>query len=243
MKESVIANYLNEVRKKLIGRPVVNGSLEDVANFPLAIGQLLYILDYQKRTVTFQKGVKEVLGYEEHEFTFDLVISYFHPEDYDMVTRLIKATLMFATDNNVSRDVGYFVTCRVKHKDGRYIKILRQSNVFDVDENGKIISNLSQITNISFIDNSKQVQWEFHAPGLDKEKFRQYVTKEYSGFFSDRELDVLKLLKEGKTSAAIADALSISKHTVDGHRRKMLAKSNCENTIDLINFCKANGIL
>ncbi|MCD6066864.1 MAG: hypothetical protein K0S33_1690 [Bacteroidetes bacterium] len=243
MKESTIAKYLETLSVKLRGKYVINGPVKDISNFPLAVGQFFYIIDYQKREITYQKGVKEILGYEPHEFNFDLVIGYFHPEDYDMVTRLIKATLMFASENNVSKDVGYFVTCRIRKKDGNYLKVLRQSNVFDIDEKGKIISNTSLMTDISFIDNSKQVQWEFHAPGLDKEKFRQYVTKEYSGFFSDRELEVLRLLKQGKKSAVIADELCISKHTVDGHRRKMLSKSNCENTIDLINFSKSNGIL
>ena len=243
MKESSIANYLDSLRVKLLGKQVVEGKIMDVANFPLAVGQFFYIIDYQKREITYQKGIKENLGYEPHEFNFDLVISYFHPEDYDMVTRLIKATLMFASENNVSSDVGYFVTCRIRKKDGNYLKILRQSNVFDVDQNGKIISNTSFMTDISFIDKSKQVQWEFHAPGLDKEKFKQYVTKEYSGFFSEREMEVLLLLRAGKTSSVIANELCISKHTVDGHRRKMLSKSNCDNTIDLINFSKNNGIL
>lgn len=243
MEQEKVENYLNSLSEKLINRKVVAGSFADIANFPLAIGQCIYVLDYKKMEVTFQKGITQFLGYKPEEFTFNQIISLYHPNDYDMVTRLIKATLQFASENDVSRDVGYFVTYRIKRKDGTYVKILRQSNVFDVDEEGKIISNVSMITDISFVDATEKVQWKFEAPGLDQKKFKKYVSIEYAGFFSEREIEVLKLLKDGITSSKISEKLFISKHTVDGHRRKMLFKSNCTSTIDLINFSKTNGLL
>lgn len=238
-----MSDYFNALSEKLKKRDYVARSFADIANFPLAVGQGIYILDLVNKKVSFQNGITKFLGYKPEEFTFTHVISLIHPHDYDMVTRLLRASLRFASENNVSRDLGYFVTYRIKHKDGNYIKILRQSNVFDADENGKIISNVSMITDITFMDASEKVQWKFEAPGLDQKKFKKYITKEYTGFFSNRELDVLKLLKEGITSAIIAQKLFISKHTVDGHRRNMLNKSNCNNTIDLINFSKNNGLL
>lgn len=243
MEKEKVSDYLDALGKKLQKRKVVAGSFADIANFPLAVGQCIYVLDYQKKEVTFQNGITQFLGYRPEEFTFNHVISSYHPNDYDMVTRLLKATLQFASENNVSADVGYFVTYRIKRKDGTYVKILRQSNIFDADEDGKIISNVSMLTDISFLDASGKVQWKFDAPGLDQKKFKKYVTKEYADFFSDRELEVLKLLKDGITSSVIAEKLFISKHTVDGHRRKMLSKSHCSNTIDLINFSKINGLV
>ncbi|MCE3225952.1 MAG: hypothetical protein K0S32_503 [Bacteroidetes bacterium] len=243
MKKEKIGDYLNSVSKKLSSRNVVKRPFAHIRNFPLLKGQGFYVLDYQKKNITFLKGILELLGYTPEEFTFDLVTGYFHPDDYDIITRLIKATLLFATENNVSRDVAFFVTYRIRHKKGHYVKVLRQSTVFDLDENGKIISNLSVLSDISFLSTSNKVDWKFEAPGLDQKKFKAYVTKEYQGFFSERELEILKLLKDGATSSMISKKLFISKHTVDGHRRNMIRKSNCTNTIDLINFSKINGLL
>lgn len=67
--------------------------------------------------------------------------------------------------------------------------------------------------------------------------------KSTKSMFSEREVEVLSFLKEGITSQGIAEALHISKHTVDGHRRSMLKKSACKNTVALIGFCQKNGIL
>ncbi len=235
--------FLKNVKEQLDGKVSFNERGRDVTSFPLAIGQCLYIMNFQKQEIVFQKGIKEVLGYEPHEFTFDLALNYYHPEDQDMLNRLLKATIAFSRENNVNENVGYYISSRIKHKDNSYRMILRQSNIYEVDGEGNMISNLSLLTDISFLNLSKQVQWEFKAPGLDSKKFRKYIMKEYTNFFSVRELEILKLLKDGSTSENVAKKLNISKHTVDGHRRKMLEKSNCSNTIELINFGKMNGLI
>ena len=57
-----------------------------------------------------------------------------------------------------------------------------------------------------------------------------------------REIEIIKLLKEGMTSQVIADKLFVSIFTVDTHRKNILFKLNLKNTADLINFAVENGI-
>jgi DNA-binding CsgD family transcriptional regulator len=61
--------------------------------------------------------------------------------------------------------------------------------------------------------------------------------------FSYRELEIMRMLKEGKTSETIAERLFISRHTVDTHRRNMLLKTGCKSTIELIHQATQLGIL
>jgi len=241
--KEILNDYLDSVVKKLSDRKVVSRPFSDINEFPLTKGQCMYILDFQKKTVPFQKRVNEMLGYSPEEFNFELPINFFHPDDYDIVTRLIKATVMFSIDNDVTKDLAFFLTYRAKHKSGGYVKVLRQTYIYESDVNGKVISNLSVLTDISFMNASNKVDWQFDAPGLDKEKFKKYVTKQYEDFFSGRELDIIRQLKLGLISREIADKLHISKNTVDTHRRRILAKSNCKNTIELLNFCNQNGLM
>ena len=241
--KSKISEYLDSLQIKLSDRKVVTRPVSHIINYPIALGQCFYLLDFKIKKVTFQKGIKEFLGYEPHEFTFELASTYFHPEDRDMVERLMRATLMFASENNVSKDVAFFLTYRIRKKDNTYVKVLRQSTTFDLDEEGKIISNLSMLSDISFLNTANKVEWKFDAPGLDKEEFRKYVTKEYKGFFSERETEIIHLVDKGWSSKQIAEKLFLSKHTVDTHRRKILNKAHCKNAVELINFCKHNGIL
>jgi DNA-binding CsgD family transcriptional regulator len=242
MKKEEIFPYLNTLEQKLSTRDIVRRPLNDILNYPLTSGQCLYILDYSNKTVRYQRGVEELLGYTPKEFTFDLVTSFFHPDDYDMVSRLMKAILSFATENQ-SKDIAFTLTYRVRKKDGSYLKVIRQSSSFDLDNNGRIISNLSMLSDISFLSPFTKVEWKFEAPGLDAEKFRKQVTKEYKGFFSDKEMEVIKSLNEGLSSKEIAEKLNLSKHTIDTHRRNMLYKAQCKNTVELMNFCKHNGLI
>ncbi len=58
-----------------------------------------------------------------------------------------------------------------------------------------------------------------------------------------RELDVFRLLAEGKTSKDIASALDISVYTVDAHRNRVFRKLDLRNTAELVRFAIRQGVL
>lgn len=51
---------------------------------------------------------------------------------------------------------------------------------------------------------------------------------------SDREMEVLELVSEGRTTKEIADQLFVSARTVDTHRVNMMKKLGVQNTAELI---------
>jgi DNA-binding CsgD family transcriptional regulator len=51
---------------------------------------------------------------------------------------------------------------------------------------------------------------------------------------SPKEIQILALLAQGKTSEAIAAELSIAKNTVDTHRRRIILKMRCRNTREAV---------
>lgn len=55
---------------------------------------------------------------------------------------------------------------------------------------------------------------------------------------TDREIEIVRLLLEGKTSKEIGEKLFISKHTVDTHRRNVLEKTGTKSTSELHSFLK-----
>ena len=54
--------------------------------------------------------------------------------------------------------------------------------------------------------------------------------------FTNREFDVLKQIFNEKTTNQIAEDLKISPYTVEGHRKKLLQKTNSKNVVGLIKF-------
>lgn len=59
---------------------------------------------------------------------------------------------------------------------------------------------------------------------------------------SKRELDIVKLIKEGLSSREIAMELDISLKTVEVHRYNILKKLNLRNTAALVNYIITHGL-
>src|SRR5579859_5911101 len=60
---------------------------------------------------------------------------------------------------------------------------------------------------------------------------------------SDRELQVLKLLAEGRTGKQIGQSLHLSVKTVDTYRARLLTKLGLETTADLIRFAIRHKVI
>jgi DNA-binding NarL/FixJ family response regulator len=60
---------------------------------------------------------------------------------------------------------------------------------------------------------------------------------------SERELDVIRCLSEGLSSAEIAEKLFISPHTVKTHRKNILKKLEINNSPELIQYAINHGLI
>jgi DNA-binding NarL/FixJ family response regulator len=58
-----------------------------------------------------------------------------------------------------------------------------------------------------------------------------------------REREILQLTAEGHSSRAIAERLSISARTVEGHRARIMAKLGCRNRTDLVRSALRRGLI
>lgn len=58
-----------------------------------------------------------------------------------------------------------------------------------------------------------------------------------------REVEIIRLVVEGKSAKEIADQLFLSLHTVDTHRRNILAKLKLKNIADLVRFAFENHLV
>jgi DNA-binding NarL/FixJ family response regulator len=61
--------------------------------------------------------------------------------------------------------------------------------------------------------------------------------------FSDRELDIIKLVCQQKTAKEIGNLLFISEKTVDFHRQKIIEKMSVKNIIGLVLYAIKNGLV
>lgn len=66
---------------------------------------------------------------------------------------------------------------------------------------------------------------------------------EFQSNLSKRELDIIRLLAKGLSSKAIGEELFISRHTVDTYRRKILEKTGCKNSAELVRYASNYSLI
>ncbi len=89
------------------------------------------------------------------------------------------------------------------------------------------------------------VWWYRSSTGISRCSYYQSEEKKLINrdILTEREKLILQQIADGKSSKEIGEALYISHHTVDNHRRKMLNKTGAIDTSSLIYISKLSGIL
>lgn len=218
--------------------------LNFLKNIEISDSECLYLFSLQQNKILYKKGFTECLGYDEDIISFDFLTKNIHPDDAELVQRVTKATILYSIDHpDDSINNQLFITYRHKTKKDNYVKILNQVSIFEVDKKGILKTILIRLLNISFLDNTKSVNWIFKAKDLDEVAFKKTVYKSTSDFFTPREMELIYEIIKGFTIKEIGIHLNISVHTVATHRKNILKKSNCHNFIELEVFCRGKGIL
>ena len=61
--------------------------------------------------------------------------------------------------------------------------------------------------------------------------------------FSDREIEILKLICKGLSNAEISESLFLSERTIERHRANMIEKTNSKNSISLVIYAIKNELV
>ena len=85
---------------------------------------------------------------------------------------------------------------------------------------------------------------------LNKKLLDEYLNQTTTGegnsgirALTDRELQVVRLISEGRTAKEIARALDLSIHTVERHRQNVMAKLGLHNCAELVKYAIRKGLI
>jgi DNA-binding CsgD family transcriptional regulator len=128
-----------------------------------------------------------------------------------------------------------------KNKDGSYIETLYKIDPFERHESGLNSLCLITIENVTSLVRQDANYWSRMEAG-SSQKFYSSLFEDNPKFvmkdiLSERELEVLKLVALGNDSKEIGEKLFLSVHTVDRHRKNMLARLGAKDTTALIQIC------
>ena len=217
------------------------------ALIPILPDQFIYAVDHHRQEIFMANGFDRVLGYGNDEVSLGMTYGIIHPDDQEAVTTLARRAweALFATEEPVVPMEGVWsMDYRMRKSNGEYIKVLRQTCVLSVDKRSRRVGwwvcICKDITNIK---DSNEVGWQYSGPNAEMMRLNDVLDGLDNVFYrpSARELDVLAKLAEGKSSRRIAQELCISPHTVNSHRKHLLAHTGVRNTAGLIALAVERG--
>ncbi|HSJ66210.1 MAG TPA: LuxR C-terminal-related transcriptional regulator [Anditalea sp.] len=108
------------------------------------------------------------------------------------------------------------------------------------DKEGNIIYDLQIVVRLHNPPSPAEYHWEYHYVATNGAKIqvaKQFERKALKGL-SKREMQVVDLMVQGKTSFVISEELGLSPNTVITHRKNILRKLNVKNVLELMNIMK-----
>ena len=190
---------------------------------------------------------------DKSDFSVEYIYENIHPEDKNRFIAHEQKVTEFFNNLPPEKVLKYKVSYdyRLRCGDGSYKWILMQTVTIQSDDSGAVIRVIGVHTDISHLKTSNQPSGlSFIGLGGEKSYYNVKVdsfvtvqTSDSSIQLTKREKEILQFIVEGKTSAQIASALFISKHTVDSHRKKILQKTNCKLVSELVSKTINEGLL
>ncbi|WP_028979158.1 LuxR C-terminal-related transcriptional regulator [Sporocytophaga myxococcoides] len=202
----------------------------------------------------FSSNIKSLLGFDHKKFlqgNIQFILSLLHPTqrdlfDNEILPLLFKYYHLYSQKRKVT-DLKCSFTLKMRRSDGNYIWTLLELRPFKTNSKGQPIHSILSISDISLFKKDEVNEFlvcKKSDAGLLKKIFSTSFSSTGAKYkFSKRELEIISLLAEGKTSKKIGEILNLSVHTVSTHRKNMIEKSSVQNTTELIKLATIRGLI
>jgi DNA-binding CsgD family transcriptional regulator len=217
----------------------------------LAVGRsYYYVLNFHNMELDCVHGeTKNVLGLGTNDFSLHNLLDRLSPLEYEGIVKKERLIAGFRSKNlnNIS-DYKIVHSFNVRDGKGNNKLVLHQSMPLSVNSEGIINQvigvqtdithlNLVKDQSISFINLNDGVSYRNVDPiqGFLSNEKEANINNHISKILTPREIHICRLIAKGLNSNDISDQLKITTNTVNTHRRKILKKSNCTNSSELIN--------
>jgi len=208
--------------------------------------QFLSVFDMLRMKTEFvSQGCIQMLGINPEDLTSYHFKEATHPDDLKRHELGLVKMFKIAHELFVAKKGEMFISTnfRIRNSTGNYSNQLIQCYFFysTVPDNTVYLININ-----TDIDWCKKIKKGYHFyVGNDLSYFR-YPDEELlmtGNVFTNREFEIIRMIKEGLESEQIAKKLFLSKHTVNKHRKNILDKTGKAHIAELIYDLQERGLL
>ena len=186
-----------------------------------------FIFDIKTNKILHSNGLELVIKNLAENASYSSFLKRLHPDDVETFLELeeglIETDLNALENKHQSMLISYF---RMKNAQGEYVSVMKQSCVFQRTISDGPVTILHLCNDLSGMVKEKNVSFVLNTEG--KEFTLKNCEEKIS--LTKREMQILKLIAEGKSSVEIGNELFISRETVDKHRKNMIKKTGVNDT-------------
>ena len=173
----------------------------------------------------------------------DFIQELIHPDDRIRLAdlQIRHAKFIYSLPPEQRNDYRTIYQMRMRGVGGRYINVVSRQQVIETDRNGKawIVMGMMELAP----DQTPADRVKCSVLNLRTGQFFNPYASSQELTLTDRESEVLSLIGQGFLSKEIAERLAVSKHTIDNHRKNILAKLEADNAIEAINTARGAGLI
>lgn len=227
--------------------PELEKELESSAPYR-SMADFVFAIDASRLRICYEDGMAAYLGYSKEELAQIRMQDLIHPEEYDVITRLILKIREFVRKRKVQPlHHTFIISHRLKKSNGEYIAILRHIHPFKVSEDGLFQAHYCICMDVSRHHLPDGVTFDIRdssRPGpVDDADLRFFadILADRSQRLSERELEVLRLWIAVDSCSVIARELGIKERTIEAHLKNMRKKLVMRRTVDVALYAKDRG--
>ena len=190
-------------------------------------------------------GIKTLLGIEPGELNPGHFVELTHPDDLNRLGLLRAQTFVVEKEVLETQKGSALVsfTLRLRNPAGKYYNHICQAYFFYSPGPHQAVYLLQVISKVEWYKMKKQEYHHYKGKDLSLFKYPDERLLKIGPVFSQRELEIIKLIETGMSSKQIAEKLFLSVFTVNTHRSNILGKSGKIHISDLIYELKEQGVI
>ena len=208
--------------------------------------QFMLVMNLTEVKIVYaSKRSMEMVGVEPAKLTPYEMMNAVHPENEYRFGMGRSKLLSLDKDLYISQKGSALLSTNIKMQrpDKGYSNLLFQCYLFYTPIPHRSVFEIQVHTNIDSYNNRKSLFHYYVGNDLSLFRFPDEKLLKIGLIYSERELEIIKMIESGLSSKEIADNLCLSVHTVNTHRSNILAKSDKAQISDLIYELKEQGLL
>jgi len=220
-----------------------------LSQFSLVSNSGIAVFDmYRQQHAFVSYNFTDLFGYDINSLqrnANDYFDKHVHPDDFSVLMRNgVDFLRLFYPNKEEYANCKLINEYRIRNSHNDYIRIIEQHQILEFDKKGNVWLSLS-IWDISPDQSTFQgVRSKvFNCKTGAYNSLQEFLPTSSQTTLSYREIEILQLVRDGLLSKEISEKLSISVHTVNTHRQKILFKLDVDNSMEAIKYASELGLL